>query len=65
MTAKPVFLSVLLTLTAVPSKSQNHDTLSVSTLRAELEQMYETDQGHRAQVDSLTQIHGFDSQEVR
>ncbi len=65
MTAKTVFLSVLLVLTAVPGKAQNHDTLAVAALRAELEQMHETDQGHRAQVDSLTQIHGSDSEEVR
>ena len=48
MTAKSVFLLVILALMAVPSKAQNHDTLAVATLRTELEQMYETDQGHRA-----------------
>ena len=65
MTAKTVFLSLLLALTAVPGKAQKHDSLAVAALRAELEQMRETDQGHRAQVDSLTQIHGSDSEEVR
>ena len=65
MKPRSVFLLLPLAFGALASKAQDRETPPVATLRVELEQMYETDQSRRSQVDSLVMLHGPDSEEVR
>lgn len=65
MNTKSILLFAFLASTARLAYAQTRDRDAIAAVRAELEHMYETDQQHRAEMVSLVQTHGLDSEQVR